>query len=582
VTGTDEMVKPARSTWMGAAVLDEAAHAALLGPGAPFELRTESVLGHDVTVFAQRAPNLRALFDGSVDRNAGLTLIADERQMTSWTFTEVRAQVDALARLLAERYGIGKGDRVAIVAANSPGYGFLMWATISLGAIVTSLNGWWVGPELQYGIELTKPKLLAGDAARLERVPEAAVSGGVPVVLIDDLNAQAQALGPDSGSHTRPDVAIDEDDPAVILFTSGTTGRAKGATLSHRNIVNFSQVIQVSGAIGRVLAGEPLGPAPEPSAETQSASIVASPMFHVSGMLAMLMSGPVMGAKLVFPPPGRWDERTQLRLTQQHRLTMWSGVPTQYWRILRCPDLDDYDLSSLKTVGAGGAPYPPELVHAFSERMPWVTLSNGYGMSETVGLGTLIGGPAMLAMPDSVGPANATVEVEIRDADGNVAGEGEVGEIHMRTPSVFLGYWDDPGATAAALDEHRWYRTGDFGRISNAFLYLESRMRDMILRGGENIYPLEIEHRLVEHPDIDDAAVIGVDHPELGQEVKAFVVCRAGTELSAAEVRAFVAEALAPFKVPTYVEMRPTLPYTETGKLLKHELEREERERAAG
>jgi acyl-CoA synthetase (AMP-forming)/AMP-acid ligase II len=203
-------------------------------------------------------------------------------------------------------------------------------------------------------------------------------------------------------------------------------------------------------------------------------------------------------------------------------------------------------------------------------------------MSETVGLGTLIGGDVMIAMPDSVGPANAGVEVEIRDADGNVAREDEVGEIHMRTASVFIGYWDDPDATAAALDAHRWYRTGDFGRIANGFLYLESRMRDMILRGGENIYPLEIEHRLVEHPDIDDAAVIGVDHPELGQEVKAFVVCRDGTEVTAAEVRAWVAEALAPFKVPAHVELRATLPYTETGKLLKHELEREERERAGG
>ncbi|HZP29200.1 MAG TPA: class I adenylate-forming enzyme family protein [Acidimicrobiia bacterium] len=578
MTDTAPVAHLAHAAWTGDAVLSDDARAVLIGPGAPFEMRTEKVLGQDVTVFANRAQNLRRLFDASVDRFRDLTLVADERQLTSWTFAEVREQVDSLAALLAERYSVRKGDRVAVVAANSPAYGFLMWATLSLGAIVTSLNGWWVGPELQYGIELTTPVIVAGDRQRLDRLPEGAVPAGTPVVLLDDLLAQAQALGA-RGRLRRPAVEIAEDDPAVILFTSGTTGRPKGATLSHRNIVNFTQAQQLRGVIGRVLAGEPPAAALEPPAGHQPATIVASPMFHISGLVAVIMSGPILGAKLVFPPPGRFDPAQQLRLTQQHRLSMWSGVPTQFWRVLRCPDFDDYDLSSLQSIGAGGAPFAPELVHVLQERLPWVVLSNGYGMSETVGLGTSIGGDAIVAMPDSVGAPAAGVEVEIRDADGAVVRDDEVGEIHLKTASVFLGYWDDPRATAAALDEHRWYRTGDFGRLRDGFLYLESRMRDLIIRGGENIYPLEIEHRLVEHPDIDDAAVIGVDHPELGQEVKAFVVCPPGRELSAAEVRAWVAEALAPFKVPAHVELRSSLPYTETGKLLKHELEREERDR---
>jgi acyl-CoA synthetase (AMP-forming)/AMP-acid ligase II len=280
---------------------------------------------------------------------------------------------------------------------------------------------------------------------------------------------------------------------------------------------------------------------------------------------------------LVFPAPGPWDPLTWLELAQRHKVTSLSGVPAQFWRLLRHPDLDGYDLSSVTTVGGGGAVYPPELVRELHARFPRVRLGNGYGMSETVGLGTLTGGDAFVANPASVGPAQPTVEVQVRDELGTVLPEGEVGEICLRSPSVFLGYWHDPAATAAALDGDRWYRTGDFGRVAGGLLYLESRRRDMILRGGENIYPIEIENRLVEHPGIDDAAVVGVDHPELGQEPKAFVVRRPGHDLTERQVREWCAAALAAYKVPAAVEFRDSLPYTETGKLLKQELEREER-----
>jgi acyl-CoA synthetase (AMP-forming)/AMP-acid ligase II len=212
-------------------------------------------------------------------------------------------------------------------------------------------------------------------------------------------------------------------------------------------------------------------------------------------------------------------------------------------------------------------------------KFPRIRLGNGFGMSETVGLGTLTGGGMFVAVPESVGPAQPTVEVQIRGAGGAILPEGEIGEICLRSPSVFLGYWNDPAATQAALDDDRWYRTGDFGRVTGGMLYLESRRRDMILRGGENIYPIEIENRLVEHPDIDEAAVIGVDHRELGQVPKAFVVRRPGSALTGEQVRAWCAAALAAFKVPATVEFRAALPYTETGKLMKQELERQERAR---
>ena len=560
---------PARLTWSGHVHLPDTVRDRLMGPGARFELATEEVLGEPVDVFAQRHPNLRALLDAAVAAHADEPfLVADDRR---WTFAEARSDIDAIAGLLVRRYGIVPGDRVAIVAANAPEFALLMWAVVSVGAVVAGLNGWWTGPELRYGIDLSGPRLIAGDERRLARVPQDAVPAGVPVLTLDAIVIEArESVGPGA---TAVDVEVDEDDPAVILFTSGTTGRPKGATISHRNVLAFGDAIALSAEIGRQLMP------PEPSAPAfRPATILSSPMFHVSGMLGVFMSGPVFGTTLVFPPPGRWDEGTYLDLTVAYRISGWSGVPTQYWRLLRHPDLHTYDLSSVRSIGSGGAPLPPELIRALAERLPDARLGNGYGMSETVGLGTLIGGPAVATMPESVGPAQPGVEVEIRDASGQVVAEGEVGEIHLRGAAVFLGYWDDPGATAAAFAAGRCYRTGDFGRVLHGLLHLNSRARDLILRGGENIYPIEIENRLVEHPDIDDAAVIGVDHQELGQEVKAFVVPRTGSDLTTGEVQRWAATCLAGFKVPAHVELRAELPYTETGKVLKHLLETEAQE----
>lgn len=554
--------------WQGASVLPGAVRDALLGPGAPFELVTEPVLGHDHVVFARRPRTLRQMLDAQAAAVPDQAfLISPERE---WTYREAVEHIDATAVLLASRYGIAAGDRVAIVAANSAEYAIVMWAVVTLGAIVTSLSGWWTRPELEYGIGLTSPLLITGDARRLARLEDGSVPAGVPVRLLGDLCAEAREfLGKVPG---RADIT--EDSPAVILFTSGTTGRPKGATLSHRNILNFAMLSRFNAAAAA--AGAASGGAP------RMCTIVSSPMFHISGMIAVFLTGVAFPTTLVFPAPGPWDPRVWLELTARHKVTSWSGVPTQFWRILRHPDVGSYDLSSVMTVGGGGAVFPPELVRELHERFPRVRLGNGYGMSETVGVGTQTGGELFVTVPASVGPALPTVEVQIRGQDGLVLAEGEIGEIHLRTPSVFLGYWDDLAATRAALDADRWYRTGDFGRVAGGLLFLESRRRDMILRGGENIYPIEIENRLAGHADIDDAAVIGVDDAELGQVVKAFVVRRAGSDLTGEQVRAWCAEALAGFKVPVSVEFREALPYTETGKLLKQQLEAEERAGGSG
>jgi acyl-CoA synthetase (AMP-forming)/AMP-acid ligase II len=553
--------------WQGAALLPPAVSEALTGRGAPYELVTEPVLGHDHVVFAQRPRTLRQMLDGQAAATPDLPfLISPERQ---WTYREATGDIDATAAALSERYGVAAGDRVAIVAANHAEYAILMWATVTLGAIVTSLNGWWTAPELEHGIGLTTPLLIAGDERRLARLRDGMAPSGVPVRQLGELQREAREFA----GRTPPRPGITEDSPAVILFTSGTTGRPKGAVLSHRNIINFAMVNRLLAATGAAAAQAPAGPPPP------SCSIVSSPMFHISGLVAVLITGAAFPTTLVFPAPGAWDPLTWLELTARHKVTTWSGVPTQFWRLLRHPDLGSYDISSVLTVGAGGAVFPPELVRELHGRFPRVRLGNGYGMSETVGLGTLTGGELFVTVPDSVGPAQPTVEAQIRDIRGTVLPQGQTGEIFLRSPSVFLGYWNDPAATRDALDEDRWYRTGDFGRITDGLLFLESRRRDMILRGGENVYPIEIENRLIEHPDIDEAAVIGVDHPELGQELKAFVVPRPGSRITLEQVRAWCAAALAAYKVPARVEFRTSLPYNQTGKLMKQELEREERTR---
>jgi acyl-CoA synthetase (AMP-forming)/AMP-acid ligase II len=560
----DRTARPARATWMGGSVLSDSQRQELIGPGAPFEMVVEPVLGTDMTVFRHRAPNLRAHFDQVTAGRADRPFLVDGD--STWTYGEATVLIDAVAALLTNEYGVGPGDRVGVVSANSPGYAIVMWATVSIGAVVAGLNGWWAGPELAYGLELAQPKVIVGDQPRLSRIPTGVVAAGVPVLAMDELLSQAE------GHPSAPRLRIGEDDPAVILFTSGTTGRPKGAALSHRNILHLASSAQLGRAMGAALAGTDSG-----HQARQPASILSSPMFHVSGMAGVLGSGPTTGSKLVFPPAGRWDPLVHLEMTAAHGISSWSGVPTQYFRMFHHPDFASFDLRGLRSATSGGAPFAPELVHEFQTRLPWVVLANGYGMTESAGIGTLNTGALILDNPESVGAPHPGVEVEIRDAAGEVIPEGAVGEIALRSASVFLGYWGDPEADEAVFAPGRWYRTGDFGRIDRGFLYLESRMRDLIIRGGENVYPIEIENRIVEHPDVADAAVVGVDHPDLGQEVKAFVVPRDGAEVTPEVVQAWVAETLARFKVPAHVELIDELPYTDSGKVIKAELERRDR-----
>lgn len=540
----------------------------LMGPGAPYQLAVEDVLGAPTQVFAHRPRTvLEDLQHGAARFGNRPYVVFPERTVT---FAEMPVLAGQLAQVLRHRYGVGKGDRVAVVSANRVEYVLTFWATTALGAITVAMNGWWTGHEMAYALALTQPAVVMGDRRRLDRLAGQDVPD-VPVVCLEEELGLLEREGAASpGPAGLPLCEIDEDDPFVILFTSGTTGRPKGVMLTHRNVVHFAMASELRGAelaVRAALAGS------APAAPSLQCAIAVAPMFHVAGLTCSLVLAPRSGMTMVYPPPGPWSEAQHLSLTEKHHATMWSLVPTQLWRILDFPDLDRYDLSSLRRIGGGSAVWAPELLRRLEEQMPWVRpgLGVGYGMTENNGLGTSLGAEGTYRHPDSIGEAAATVEVEIRDpVDRHALPEGEVGEIALRSAATFLGYWRNPEATQAALDQERWYHTGDFGSIRDGYVYLEGRRQDLIVRGGENVYPVEIENRIIEHPAVAEVAVIGVAHQTLGQEVAAYVVLREGEALDPQVLREWCGATLASFKVPTMVTVVDDLPHNATGKVLKH------------
>lgn len=534
------------------------ASARLTAPGSPFETHEEDVLGERMAVIRHRPRSLRQVLESAAAHGDRDCLVFDDG--TRISFAQLPRDVASVAAGLAAR-GIGKGDRVAICAANGPGWLLTFWAATSMGAVVVAMNGWWTNVEMQHALELTEPALLVADAKRLQRIE----SPTMPVV---DLDADFDALWHHDPEAPLPDVALDEDDDAMLLFTSGTTGRPKAAVLTHRNVLAFCMSQSLIGARAMLLAGRAAGDGPPP------ARLAVFPLFHVSGM-GTTVSGLLTGGTTVWPL-GRFDAGRVIELTKELAIGSWGGTSTHILRLLEHPDLDTLDPLSIKQVGIGGSASTPELIRRTEERFPHLkgTFSSGYGSTETGGLVSYATNAMLTVAPDCVGPPLPTIAVRIVDDYGDDVPEGEEGNICVRSPLVMKEYWRHPEANAEVFLPGRWLKTGDFGRMEGGALFIASRKRDLIIRGGENIYPFEIENRLDEHPDITEAAVFGVDHPILGQEVKAVVVVvDAGSTLRVEEIQRWCAETLSSYKVPAHVEIRrEPLPRNATGKIMKHVL----------
>ena len=551
--------------------------ATLTGPGGPFEVVTDVVDGVEMKVYADRLPHLRAVAELAAGRGDDEPfLVFGERRIG---FGEFFRLANSVAAGLSER-GIGHGDRVAVLSANNPEWCVSFWATVNLGAILVGLNGWWKTDEILYGLQDSGSRVLVADRGRFVRIAEQldALPDLEAVFLID---ADPEEFGGDARLHRFdeltdrldagfPDQPIEEADAAVIFYTSGTTGRPKGAISTHRSMIANLQNTIYNG-VATAMAAPETGPALGQADRTTA--LLTSPLFHVSGCHSSLVVGTLGGLKIVIPE-GKFEPDKALRLIQDEKVTIWATVPTMVWRVCEYPDRHDFDTSSVTSVAFGGSPSADELQRMVRDTFPNVrSTSNAYGLTESSSVATVINGPDALAKPTSVGPPMPVVDIRIADAAGNEVPAGETGEVLIRGPIIMPGYWGKPEATAETVI-NGWLHTGDIGRVDDeGYLYITDRAKDMIIRGGENIYCVEIEQRLVEHPEIADAAVIGVAHPELGEEVKAVVQVAPDSALTADEVRSWVAEALANFKVPTYVELtNDKLPRNASGKLLKNVL----------
>ncbi len=543
--------------------------AAVSAPGQPFEL-TEGVLnGVDYRVFKNCPPTLRQFFESA--RGLEETFLVYEGE--EWSFDEVMQEVDALAYALVHHYGIEVGDRVGIAMRNMPEWIVSFAAIVSVGAISVSLNAWWTEEELDYAISDSGLSLLIADPERIRRAQEICVQGDVRILgaRLDEL----QPLRPEVESWTTvvtrgnamPDVEIGPDHDATILYTSGTTGSPKGAVSTHgaicQTIMAFSAGAVINSS-GRSADESSIGLAP--------CFILIVPLFHVTGCIPVMMSCFSWHFKLVMMY--RWEAERALDLIERHKVTAFVGVPTQSWDLIECPNFSKYDTSSLASVGGGGAPAPPTLVERVERSFSRGRPSLAYGMTETNAYGPGNFGDDYVHHPTSTGRAPTIVmDVEIRDSQGRALGADEHGEIWLKSPTLIRGYWRRDEDTASTIVDG-WMRTGDLGRIDDeGFLYVEDRLKDMILRAGENVYSAEVEAAIYELAAVYEAAVFGIPDERLGEEVACVVMLKQGMSLSADQLRAHLEKRLANFKVPTRVVFTDEpLPRNAAGKFLKRQM----------
>jgi len=537
----------------------EEASRQLLASGSPFELAEETVLGETMDVYKTRVHSLRELLANSaVHGDKEYLVFSDGRR---WTYEEHLRDVTSVAAALRERYDIQPGDHVAILAANMPEWILTYWATVSLGAVVIAMNGWWAADEIRYGLELTKPKLILADRKRIERLEDLQVD--TPILCFED---QFEALRTHDPAAPLPTDPIAEDDPALLLFTSGTTGRPKGGLISHRTLVGFMMTSFFIGAVRSMTEPQ--------SANPPGAILAPFPLFHLSGTMGLTTSSLAGGAKTVWPM-GRFDPAKIIELSRTENVTSWNGATTHLFRLLDHPEIEQIDTTQFTAVGIGGSASTPELLRAVDERFPHLenSLGSGYGSTESGGLISYANRSMLREAANCVGPPLPTVRIKIVDEAGEPLPDGENGRICVRSPLVMLEYLNNREANAESMLPGRWVDTGDVGHLEGGRLYLESRMRDMIIRGGENIYPAEIENRIELHPEVAEVAVYGVDERELGQRVKAVVIPIPDASPSEESIREFAAATLAYFKVPEIIEIRTEpLPRNATGKVMKHVL----------
>jgi len=542
----------------------------LTATGAPFELVTETVHGLPMRIFKNREKSLREKVASAGLRGETDFLVQGSRRVSYGEFARL---VWGSAAALRGEHGLRPGDRLAILSYNSPDWLIALFAATSLGGIAVGLNGWWTTEEIEYGLRDSGSRFLVVDERLFPRV--APLLGRIPALeRIFYLGSHppsgvvpiAEILRSGDQVPTEP---IAEDDPFVIFYTSGTTGRSKGCITTHRGTITQVLGIVFANVVGMLTGGG----TPMPSDGRQATALLTSPLFHVGGLHSTFCTSMTAGAKIVFNS-GKFDEEEVMRLIESEHVTLWGAIPTMLHRVVHSERVRQYDLSSLRSVSFGGAPTAPETIEKAREVLPVEpSFSNVYGLTETHGVATLNGGKDLLGKKTSVGRPLPFLDMKIIDESGKELADRQQGELLIYGPTITPGYWNRPDATADAV-RGGWLHTGDLGyRDAEGFYFVVDRAKDMILRGGENVYCIEIENCLADHPAIDEAAVVGVPDVELGEKVKAIVRRVPGAALDQAGVQRHVAAHLARFKVPEIVEFTDqALPRNAAGKLLKNQL----------
>jgi len=564
----------------------------LTAEGSPFAVSEIVVRDVPIKVFTAAPPTMRALWEitaGYADRD--YIVYEDEH----YTYGEIQAQVRSLAHLLHHTHGVGRGDRVAIAARNYPEWVVGYWATVSIGAAVVGMNAWWTPTEMAYGLTDSRPKVLIADDERLERVlqvlDEVRAGGALHIIslrsdreLPADASRWADVVDGATAPADLPAVEIDPDDDATIFYTSGTTGFPKGAQLTHRgsvhNVMNLAFMTTATNAAEAkaAAAGEiPAPPAPAADAPAKQAVFMApTPLFHVTACNCLLHPATLTGARIVFTY--KWEPGRALELIEREGVTNFSGVPTMSRELLMHPDWETRDTSTLQGMGGGGAALQPDLVGKINGALKNGVPTTGYGLTETHGIVTANSARFFVAKPASCGPVVPTLDAKLVDDEGNdlAPGPDTVGQLCVRGAVVIKGYLNRPEATADSIRDG-WFNTGDIAKIDeDGFVFIVDRAKDMVLRGGENVYCSEVETVIYQNDLVAEAAVFGVPDERLGEEVGVAIVLRPGAELSADELKSFLGERMAKHKIPAHIWfLDEQLPRNANGKFVKRELRKQ-------
>jgi len=544
----------------------------LTAPGAPFEIQPVEVRGVNLRAYKNAPPNIRALWLSTAAYGEREYLVYQDERIT---YAQAHAQVNAIAAWLWDQ-GVRPGDRAAIAMRNYPEWMLIYWACVCIGVAAVGMNAWWTAEELEYALKDSAPKVVFCDAERLLRILERPSMSGAAKLVATRVDEPTAGIVPYAdvlkNGGTMPQVDIDPDADACIFYTSGTTGNPKGAQLTHRGCVSNLFNIMFAGQATTLATQRATGVAPDPNAPLPiPVTLITTPLFHVTANNCGAYATTAAGGKMVLMY--RWDAKEALTLIEREKVMTMSGVPVMARELITHPDFDSHDTSSLMTVGGGGAQLQPDLVAKIDERVKTARPNTGYGMTETCGIITAVSADFFVDKPESCGPAMPTFEIKCVDDDGNTVPAGQVGELWVRGAPVIKGYINRPDATAESITDG-WLHTGDVARVDeDDFIFIVDRKKDMVLRGGENVYCAEVEACVHRHPAVAECCVFGVPDQRLGEEVGVAVVLRPGQHLTAADLREHCAAIIAKHKAPRYVWfMDESIPRNANGKFLKRQL----------